>query len=178
MEIERRTLLVSGLAAGAGLLVPRAHRDQRLGRPSTATVTAQWAGEALQDSVELSARTSATTSLGTAVSTSPDMSGATVTAGMPSPDGWNRWQVGGLAAGTAYFWQLADTPEGGEPEVIGPVASLRTLKLAGVPCTIRRAVGSCTRNGGAGPVNPAAPRSPSPQRPARARASRLKGPTR
>ncbi|MDX6309300.1 MAG: alkaline phosphatase [Nocardioidaceae bacterium] len=126
--------------------------------PSPATVEIQWAGDAMQSTVEVSALTHAATLIGPAISPNPDMFEAVIVSPVPpGADGWNRWHVEGLVPGTAYYWQLLDLPDEGDPQPVGSVAAFATLKAARVPCTVRRAVGSCTCNGHQGEAaNPAA----------------------
>ena len=112
-----------------------------------------WAGDATQTTVEISAYTNDTTSVGLLTSVNADMSEATVwPSAPPNQAGWNKWSVTGLTAGTRHYHQLTDTPLDGVPVPISDVSTFLTLRDVGVAGSTRIAVGSC---GQENPLNPA-----------------------
>jgi phosphodiesterase/alkaline phosphatase D-like protein len=168
MTLSRRAFLRLGAAVGAPLLLPRVVREWRERRHPGSETDAlgpgaadgeladivAWSGDATQNTVEISAWTAGRTSVGVAVSLAPDMSGAEFLPSMPpNQQGWNKWSVTGLSPGTQYYHQFTDTPVGGDRHFIGDVSRFKTLRPAGVPCTITLAVGSCARTA---PTIPAA----------------------
>ncbi len=111
------------------------------------TVITAWAGDALQTTVQLSARTHSFTSVGIAVSLNADMSSPTyypvADTGIP---GWNQAVPDGLAPGTQYSWQATNTLADGTVQLVGPVSRFRTLYDVGTGCTTKIAVGSCKQS--------------------------------
>lgn len=62
---------------------------------------------------------------------------------VPDSYGYVRHVVTGLSAGTQYYCQLADTPQGGSETLFGAVAQVKTLPPAGNPQSFTLSIASC-----------------------------------
>ncbi len=112
--LNRRELFRAAGGALAGLLALRhpfqgdsddtsASRSSQQAAP-TADSSYAWAGDATQTTVEISAYTVGATSVGLAVSPTPDMAQPTWwPSNPPNAAGWNKWSVTGLTPGVRYF---------------------------------------------------------------------------
>jgi phosphodiesterase/alkaline phosphatase D-like protein len=155
--LNRRELLRLGGSALAALFAMRHSLGgeesktsrSRVGRQASPedVTTLSWAGDATQNTVEISAYTVGATSVGLAVSLNPDMTGATLlSSSPPNAAGWNKWSVPDLVPYTQYYHQLTDTLPDQDPQPIGDISSFWTLRPSGVACTSRIAVGCCEHN--------------------------------
>lgn len=98
------------------------------------------------DRVKVSALTSGVTSARIAASTSPAMT-SPVYSSVVVPDAFNyvKAEITGLSANTRYYFQLEDTPTGGDPELVGPVGTTMTLGTPGVRTSFDWAHGGCVK---------------------------------
>lgn len=152
MVTRREFLSLTAAAAGAVIFsdhMPAGYRSAgRRARKSDAQGFL-WTGDATQTTVEVSSHTEGASSVGLAISPSPDMSDATFFQSFPpNPVGWNKWSVSGLSPGTRYYASAVDS----NGVFFGSRATFWTLQPIGVPCTIRLAAASCAK----APTNPAA----------------------
>lgn len=117
----------------AGLLLP------------AATVVQTVAGAPSQTGFTVVSKTVLATSLRLKLATNPAMTQniSFVAAQAPDSMGYTRHVAAGLAAGTTYYYQLANTPAGGSETAVGPVGKCKTLKAAGTPQDFTVAFGSC-----------------------------------
>ena len=85
------------------------------------------------------------TSLRLKVATNPGLTSNVtyVAAQAPGTYGYVSHTATGLAAGTLYYAQLADTPPGGTEALAGPVCQVMTLPVPGTPSSFTVAFASC-----------------------------------
>lgn len=117
--------------------------------PEPGTVTHAIVGAPTPAGFRVKALVASATSCRLAVSTSPAMTSPTYqTAQAPDSESYVDFTVSGLAAGTQYYWQLTDTPDGGDESLIGEVGKARTLPAAG-SASFTFAFGACITNNAA-----------------------------
>ena len=124
------------------------------GLTSTAAVIQQVAGAPARTGFTVVSKTAGATSLRLKVATNAALTQNVtfVAAQVPDQYGYTRHTPSGLAAGTQYYYQLADTPSGGSETLIGPVGQCKTLKPAGGPQSFTVALVSCVTQAAADPA--------------------------
>lgn len=115
--------------------------------PEPGTVDYIRPGGQRHDRVTVTALTSAMTSVRVAASVNPDMSGTLNYSSPVEPDSFDyvKATVLGLDPNTRYYFQLEDTPEGGEAELVGPIGNTMTLGTPGVRTSFDWVHGGCVK---------------------------------
>jgi hypothetical protein len=115
------------LAQNTSLTLQSATQAQTAAAPVLRTVFRLWSANTA-DGASITARTAGFTSTRLAISTSSAMTSPTyVAAQTPDALGRLRYVAIGLASGTQFYYQLADTPAGGTEQLVGEIGKFRTL---------------------------------------------------
>jgi phosphodiesterase/alkaline phosphatase D-like protein len=148
MTVTRRQVLQTGAFAGLAGILPEPRSCVRRQSPGDVLPpgTALWAGDATQETVRITSYTGdlpAGTELRLRVVAADGTAKAAQPARGSDSSHFTRWSVDGLAADTAYRYQLRLL----DGTRYGPTYTFRTLRPIGQPCTITIAVGGCKPEG-------------------------------